>query len=46
MEKKSAEALKTLTDELRGTYYPLTGMDRATQDKLTQDHFLFNDSDR
>ncbi|XP_070191191.1 arginine kinase-like [Littorina saxatilis] len=46
MEKRSVEALNTLTDELEGTYHPLSGMDRETQDKLTKDHFLFTDSDR
>lgn len=46
MEKRSVEALNTLTDELKGTYCPLTGMDKATQEQLTKDHFLFNDSDR
>ena len=46
MEKRSVEALNTLTDELKGTYCPLAGMDKDTQDQLTKDHFLFNDSDR
>ena len=46
MEKLVVEALNTLPDELKGTYCPLTDMDKATQDQLTNDHFLFNDSDR
>ena len=46
MEKVVVEALNALPDELKGTYCPLTGMDKATQDQLTNDHFLFNDSDR
>ncbi|KAL5009651.1 hypothetical protein ScPMuIL_011956 [Solemya velum] len=46
MERISVEALKTLTGDLAGTYYPLEGMTEATQKQLTDDHFLFNDSDR
>ena len=46
MEKVVVEALNALPDELKGTYCPLTGMDKATQDQLTNDDFLFNDSDR
>ncbi|BFZ09964.1 hypothetical protein BsWGS_13003 [Bradybaena similaris] len=46
LESKAVDALNGLTDELKGTYHPLTGMDAETQAKLTEDHFLFNDSDR
>lgn len=46
MEKMTVEALNTLEGELKGTYYPLTGMSKETQKQLTEDHFLFNDSDR
>ncbi|KAI8740875.1 arginine kinase, partial [Biomphalaria glabrata] len=46
MEQNSVEALNALSGELKGTYYPLTGMSKETQDQLTKDHFLFNDSDR
>ncbi|XP_059152400.1 arginine kinase-like [Physella acuta] len=46
LEKKAVEALNGLSDELKGTYHPLTGMDEETQTKLTQDHFLFKDDDR
>ncbi|CAL1538367.1 unnamed protein product [Lymnaea stagnalis] len=46
MEKKTVEALQKLEGELKGTYYPLTGMTKETQKQLTEDHFLFNDSDR
>ncbi len=46
MEKKTVEALKTLQGELAGTYYPLVGMTKETQKQLTDDHFLFNDSDK
>uniref|UniRef100_A0A2C9JC99 Arginine kinase n=1 Tax=Biomphalaria glabrata TaxID=6526 RepID=A0A2C9JC99_BIOGL len=43
MEKKTVEALNKLEGELKGTYYPLTGMTKETQKQLTDDHFLFND---
>ncbi|GFO45353.1 Arginine kinase [Plakobranchus ocellatus] len=46
MEKKTVEALKKLDGELKGSYHPLTGMTKETQKQLTEDHFLFNDSDR
>nr|KAI8759081.1 arginine kinase-like [Biomphalaria glabrata] len=46
MEQNSVEALNAFSGELKGTYYPLTGMSKETQDQLTKDHFLFNDSDR
>ncbi|CAG5114807.1 unnamed protein product [Candidula unifasciata] len=46
MEKKSVEALQKLEGELKGTYYPLTGMSKETQKQLMDEHFLFNDSDR
>uniref|UniRef100_A0A0B7A0C0 Arginine kinase n=1 Tax=Arion vulgaris TaxID=1028688 RepID=A0A0B7A0C0_9EUPU len=46
MEKKSVEALKKLGGELKGTYHPLTGMNKDTQKQLTLDHFLFTDDDK
>jgi hypothetical protein len=46
IESKAKEALESLTGELKGTYYPLTDMDAATQKQLTDEHFLFNDHDR
>ena len=37
----------TLTDaQLKGTYYPLLGMTKETQNKLIEDHFLFKEGDR
>ncbi|XP_045197746.1 arginine kinase-like isoform X2 [Mercenaria mercenaria] len=45
MEKLACEGLSTLTGELAGTYYPLRGMDKATQDKMIEDHFLFRADD-
>jgi len=46
MEAKTKAALDKLDGEHAGTYYPLTGMSKETQKQLTEDHFLFNDSDR
>ena len=45
MEKLAVEGLSTLTGELAGTYYPLNGMDKATQTKMIEDHFLFRADD-
>lgn len=45
MEKLACEGLSTLTGELAGTYYPLRGMDKATQNKMIEDHFLFRADD-
>jgi len=46
MEKKTVAALAKLDGELKGNYHPLTGMTKETQTQLTEDHFLFNNSDR
>ncbi|KAL1486833.1 hypothetical protein MTO96_031186 [Rhipicephalus appendiculatus] len=46
MEEKVSSALKGLTGELKGIYYPLTGMDKKTQQQLIDDHFLFKEGDR
>merc|ERR550519_2483169 len=40
------QAFATLTGDLAGTYYPLTGMDEATRQQLVDDHFLFMSGDR
>jgi creatine kinase len=45
MEQDTVAALKTLTGELEGQYYPLAKMDKATQNQMIQDHFLFRDDD-
>lgn len=45
MEKLACEGLSTLTGELAGTYYPLRGMDKAVQQKMIEDHFLFRADD-
>lgn len=46
MEQKVSGTLSGMTGELKGTYYPLTGMDKSTQQKLIDDHFLFKEGDR
>lgn len=46
MEEKVSTTLKGLEGELKGTYYPLTGMDKAVQQQLIDDHFLFKEGDR
>ena len=45
MEKLACDGLSTLTGNLAGTYYPLRGMDKATQEKMIEDHFLFRADD-
>jgi hypothetical protein len=39
--EKVVEAAKTFDDDLQGTFYPLDGMDKDTQQQLIDDHFLF-----
>ncbi len=41
-----ADTLRELAGELAGRYYPLSGMDQATRQRLIQDHFLFKEGDR
>ena len=43
MEGKVAPALQGLEGELKGKFYPLTGMDKAVQQQLIDDHFLFKE---
>ena len=38
---KVVSALQTFEGDLKGTFYPLQGMDKDTQKKLIEDHFLF-----
>merc|ERR1719233_704094 len=45
-EKLMKEAFSSLTGDLAGTYYPLTGMDEKTRQQLVDDHFLFMSGDR
>jgi creatine kinase len=46
MESKVSSTLVGLPGELKGTYYPLTGMGKDVQQKLIDDHFLFKEGDR
>jgi creatine kinase len=46
MEEKVAATLGGLAGELKGTFYPLTGMAKEVQQKLIDDHFLFKEGDR
>jgi len=46
MEEKVSSTLSGLEGELKGTYYPLTGMTKEVQQKLIDDHFLFKEGDR
>lgn len=46
MEEKVSSTLSGLEGELKGKFYPLTGMDKATQQQLIDDHFLFKEGDR
>nr|XP_021202112.1 arginine kinase isoform X4 [Bombyx mori] len=46
MEDKVSGTLSSLEGELKGTFYPLTGMSKETQQQLIDDHFLFKEGDR
>jgi len=46
MEDKVSAIFGTFEGELKGKYHPLTGMDKATQQQLIDDHFLFKEGDR
>lgn len=46
MEDKVSSTLSALEGELKGKFYPLTGMDKAVQQQLIDDHFLFKEGDR
>ncbi|KAJ2948198.1 hypothetical protein O0L34_g10008 [Tuta absoluta] len=46
MEEKVSATLSGLEGELKGTFYPLTGMSKETQQQLIDDHFLFKEGDR
>lgn len=46
MESKVSSTLSGLEGELKGKFYPLTGMDKAVQQQLIDDHFLFKEGDR
>lgn len=42
VEKITTNALETLDGEFKGTYYPLSKMTEKEQEKLIDDHFLFD----
>eukprot|EP00117_Sycon_ciliatum_P024483 scpid99603/ scgid20539/ Arginine kinase len=46
VEQKVVGVLESLDGELKGKYYPLSGMDDATAQQLIDDHFLFKKGDR
>jgi len=46
IEENIVDALSLLNGELEGSYFPLLGMDKKTQDMLIKDHFLFKEGDR
>lgn len=46
LEKKIVGVLTSLKGDLAGTYYPLSGMNEETRQKLVNDHFLFKKGDR
>lgn len=46
MEQKVSSTLKEMEGDHAGTYYPLTGMTKETQQQLIDDHFLFKEGDR
>jgi arginine kinase len=44
--EKVTTACKTFEGDLAGSFYPLEGMDKAVQQQLIDDHFLFKEGDR
>ena len=46
LEQKIVGVLNSLTGDLAGKYYPLSGMDEQTRQQLVNDHFLFKKGDR
>ncbi|XP_026817966.1 arginine kinase [Rhopalosiphum maidis] len=46
IEDKVSSTLTGLCGELKGEFYPLTGMSKDVQQKLIDDHFLFKEGDR
>lgn len=43
---KVVQACEQFDGDLKGKFYPLEGMDSATQRQLIEDHFLFKEGDR
>ncbi|XP_015758117.1 PREDICTED: arginine kinase-like isoform X1 [Acropora digitifera] len=46
VENKIVGVLTSLTGDLAGKYYPLSGMSEETRQQLVNDHFLFKKGDR
>ena len=46
VEQKIVDALMSLDGDLKGAYYPLSGMPEETRAQLVADHFLFKQGDR
>lgn len=46
IEKRVSGALKEMSGEYKGKYYPLLGMSKKDQQQLIDDHFLFKEGDR
>ena len=46
VETRVVKALDLFDGELKGKYYPLTGMSKEIQDMLIKEHFLFKEGDR
>jgi arginine kinase len=46
VEQKVVQALMSLTGDLMGHYYPLTGMPPEVQKQMIEDHFLFKEGDK
>merc|ERR1719326_1062519 len=43
---KVVQACSNFEGDLKGTFYPLKGMDKKVQQQLIEDHFLFKEGDR
>lgn len=46
VEQLATSALASLSGDLAGSYYPLSGMDEDVRQQLVDDHFLFKQGDR
>jgi len=46
IEQTVSKVLSSMEGDLKGTYYPLSGMAPETQKQLIEDHFLFKEGDR
>jgi len=46
IEQMVSKTLLSFSDNLAGKYYPLPKMDKTTEERLVNDHFLFKSGDR